>query len=108
MNWTILIVAGLFEVAFASCLEKAKLSTGNVMYFWYTAFFLTCATSMLLLTRAVRTIPLGVAYTVWTGIGATGTVLMGILVFKDPVTFWKMFFLATLIGSIIGLKLVSH
>lgn len=63
--------------------------------------------SMLLLAKAVQTIPLGTAYPVWTGIGAVGTVLAGILFFHDPATFWRMFFITTLILSIIGLKAVS-
>jgi quaternary ammonium compound-resistance protein SugE len=53
-------------------------------------------------------LPIGTAYAVWTGIGAVGTALMGIIFFKDPATFWRIFFLITLIGSIIGLKAVSH
>jgi quaternary ammonium compound-resistance protein SugE len=108
MSWIILIIAGLFEVAFTSCLEKAKINTGLIMYLWYGAFFFACAASMLLLIKATQNIPLGTAYAVWTGIGATGTVLMGIFVFKDPLTFWKLFFIITLIGSIVGLKFVSH
>ncbi len=108
MNWIILIIAGLFEVAFASCLGKAKASTGNEMYFWYAAFLITLSISMGLLIKATQTLPIGTAYAVWTGVGAVGTVLVGIFVFKDPVTFWRMFFIATLIGSIIGLKTVSH
>jgi quaternary ammonium compound-resistance protein SugE len=53
-------------------------------------------------------LPIGTAYAVWTGIGAVGTVLVGIFVFKDPTNFWRLFFIATLVGSIIGLKSVSH
>ncbi len=108
MNWIILIVAGLFEVAFASCLEKAKLATGNAVYWWYTGFGVSLTISMLLLMKAIQTLPIGTAYAVWTGIGAVGTVLVGIFLFKDPVSFWKMFFIVTLISSIIGLKVVSH
>ncbi len=108
MNWIILIIAGLFEVAFASCLEKAKVSTGTSVYWWYAGFFVSLTISMLLLMKAVQTLPIGTAYAVWTGIGAVGTVLMGIFVFRDPVSFWKMFFIVTLISSIIGLKYVSH
>ncbi|MBO9573030.1 MAG: QacE family quaternary ammonium compound efflux SMR transporter, partial [Chitinophagaceae bacterium] len=52
--------------------------------------------------------PIGTAYAVWTGIGAVGTALIGILIFKDPAGFWRVFFLSTLIMSIIGLKAVSH
>jgi quaternary ammonium compound-resistance protein SugE len=60
------------------------------------------------LIKATQSLPLGTAYVVWTGIGAIGTVLVGILFFKDPVHFWRIFFLMTLIGSIVGLKMVSH
>jgi len=108
MNWIVLVVAGLFEVAFASCLAKAKESTGNEMYWWYGGFLITLTVSMVLLVKATQTLPIGTAYAVWTGIGAVGTVLMGIFVFKDPMTFWRLFFLTTLIGSIVGLKAVSE
>lgn len=108
MNWIILIVAGLFEVAFASCLGKAKESVGNEAYWWYGGFLLSLAISMSLLIKATQQLPIGTAYAVWTGVGAVGTVLVGILVFKEPATFWRMFFIFTLIGSIVGLKAVSH
>ncbi|MEA5426026.1 DMT family transporter [Arcicella lustrica] len=108
MNWIILIIAGLFEVAFASCLGKAKEATGNDVYWWYGGFVVTMTISMLLLLKATQTLPIGTAYTVWTGIGAVGTVLMGIFLFKDPINFWRLFFITTLVGSIIGLKSVSH
>ena len=108
MNWIILIIAGLFEVAFASCLGKAKESSGSAVYWWYAGFFVCLTISMVLLMKATQTLPIGTAYAVWTGVGAVGTALMGILFFKEPATFWRMLFLATLIGSIIGLKSVTH
>jgi len=108
MNWIILIIAGLFEVAFAYCLGKAKNTTGNEMYFWYTGFLIALSISMILLVKATQTLPIGTAYAVWTGIGAVGTVLVGIFIFKEPATFLRIFFLVTLIGSIIGLKAVAH
>jgi len=108
MNWIILIIAGLFEVGFASCLGKVKETSGNEMYWWFGGFLACLTISMLLLIKATETLPIGTAYAVWTGIGAVGTALMGILVFKDPVTFWRIFFICTLIGSVIGLKAVSH
>jgi quaternary ammonium compound-resistance protein SugE len=108
MNWIILVIAGLFEVAFASCLGKVKETSGNEMYYWFGGFLVCLVISMLLLIKATQTLPIGTAYAVWTGIGAVGTVLMGILVFKDPVSFWRIFFISTLIGSVIGLKAVSH
>ena len=108
MNWIILIIAGLFEVAFAYCLGKAKETTGTEMYVWYTGFVVTLGVSMGLLIKATQTLPIGTAYAVWTGIGAVGTVLVGILVFKEPATFLRLLFMSTLIGSIVGLKVVSH
>lgn len=108
MNWLIVVIAGLFEVAFAFCLGKAKETSGNEMYFWYTGFFVALTISMVLLIKASQTLPIGTAYAVWTGIGAVGTVLIGIFVFKEPATFLRLFFLLTLIASIVGLKIVSH
>ena len=108
MNWIILIIAGLFEVGFTLCLGKAKEATGNEMYMWYTGFLVSLVISMGLLMKATQTLPLGTAYAVWTGIGAVGTVIIGILIFKDPTNFWRLFFIATLIVSIVGLKAVSH
>ncbi len=108
MNWIILIIAGLFEVAFASCLGKVKETSGSEAVWWFVGFLVSLTISMLLLIKATQTLPIGTAYAVWTGIGAVGTVLMGILVFKDPASFWRIFFIVTLIGSIIGLKAVSH
>ena len=106
-SWLILIIAGLFEVAFAACLAQAKVSTGNKMYFWYGCFLAALTASMVLLVKTTQTLPIGTAYAVWTGIGAVGTALVGIVFFKDPFTFLRVFFLITLIGSIVGLKAVS-
>lgn len=108
MNWIILIIAGLFEVAFAFCLGKAKDKTGNEMFLWYAGFLIALIISMTLLIKATQTLPIGTAYAVWTGIGAVGTVLVGIFVFKEPATFLRLLFIITLIGSIIGLKAVSN
>lgn len=108
MNWIILIIAGLFEVAFTACLGKAKEATGTSVYWWYTAFVICLVFSMGLLIKATETLPIGTAYAVWTGIGAVGTVLIGIVAFKDPASFWRIFFIITLVGSIIGLKAVSR
>jgi quaternary ammonium compound-resistance protein SugE len=107
MNWLILIVAGLFEVGFATCLGKAKQSTGATAAWWLVGFLAALAISMLLLYRATQTLPIGTAYAVWTGIGAAGTVLVGIVLFREPTDFWRLFFLTSLIGSVIGLKFAS-
>jgi len=107
MNWIILIIAGLFETGFAFCLGKAKETTGNEMHLWYAGFIITLSISMVLLIKATKTLPIGTAYAVWTGIGAVGTVLTGIIVFKEPLTFVRLLFLTTLISSIVGLKVFS-
>ena len=107
MNWILLIIAGFFEVGFATCLGKAKESTGMTSTLWLVGFLARLAVSMLLLYKATQTLPIGTAYAVWTGIGAVGTVLVGIFVFKEPADFWRVFFITTLISSIIGLKFVS-
>ena len=108
MNWLILVLAGLFEVAFASCLAKAKGAEGGQFAVWFAGFLATLAISMLLLYRAAQTLPIGTAYAVWTGIGAAGTAAVGILFFREPTDFWRLFFLGTLIASVIGLKLASE
>ncbi|MGJ8667204.1 MAG: DMT family transporter [Patiriisocius sp.] len=108
MNWIIVIIAGLFEVGFAACLGKAKETTGTETVFWYIGFIVCLSISMLLLVKATQELPIGTAYGVWTGIGAIGTVLLGIFIFNEPATFWRLFFISTLIASIVGLKIVSN
>lgn len=107
MNWILLIIAGLFEVAFATCLGKAKVTTGTTATLWYVGFLCCLAISMFLLVKVTENLPIGTAYAVWTGIGAVGTVLVGIFIFHEPADFWRLFFISTLIISIIGLKFVS-
>ena len=108
MNWILLIIAGLFEVAFAACLGKAKETTGITTTYWYIGFLVCLTMSMFLLVKVTQQLPIGTAYAVWTGIGAIGTVLVGIFIFKEPATFWRLFFISTLIISIVGLKIASH
>lgn len=108
MNWLILIIAGLFESGFAFCLGKMKEVSGTEWYFWGGGFLVCLVLSMLLLAKAVHSLPIGTAYPVWTGIGAVGTVILGILFFNEPTSFWRIFFISTLIISIVGLKMVSH
>lgn len=107
MNWLILILAGFFEFGFATCLGKIKGTSGKESLFWFIGFLISISASMFLLNKAIQTIPIGTAYAVWTGIGAAGTVLIGIFVFKEPTTFWRIFFISTLIISIIGLKFTA-
>ncbi|HET8963940.1 MAG TPA: SMR family transporter, partial [Chitinophagales bacterium] len=81
MNWIILIIAGLFETGFAFCLGKMKTAEGVANTYWFTGFIVCLVISMLLLYKATQTLPIGTAYAVWTGIGAAGTAIVGILFF---------------------------
>lgn len=108
MEWMLLIIAGFFEVGFATCLGKAKEASGSIALYWMIGFFVCLSISMFLLYKATQTLPIGTAYAVWTGIGAAGSALVGILIFKEPAEFWRLFFLTTLIASVVGLKFVSH
>ena len=107
MNWLILIIARVCEVGFTYCLGRAKSVTGTEWWMWIAGFLLFTIASMVLLAKATQSLPLGTAYPVWTGIGAVGTVLIGIFIFHEPVSFWRLFFIFTLIASIIGLKILS-
>lgn len=101
-----MVIAGLFETAFAFCMGNIKESTGRMRYLWITGFVVCLSLSMILLAVAVRTLPVGTAYPVWTGIGAVGTVLLGIIFFKERVTSVRLFFIIVLIASIVGLKMI--
>ncbi|MGV3640603.1 MAG: DMT family transporter [Adhaeribacter sp.] len=104
MAWIYLVLAGLFEVAFTTCL---KLSNNFTVLKYSIGFFISISLSFFLLNKAIQTIPMGTGYAVWTGIGAVGTVIIGIFFFKEPAEFWRVFFIFLLIGSILGLKFVS-
>lgn len=107
MHWIILLLAGLCEVGFTFCLGRAKTSEGIVWWSWIVGFAVFTILSMGLLAKATQSLPLGTAYPIWTGIGAVGTVILGIVVFHEPATFWRLFFITMLIASIIGLKTIS-
>lgn len=104
LPWIYLLVAGVFEIGFTTCL---KLSEGFTKLWPSLGFLVAASTSFVFLNFAIKSIPLGTAYAIWTGIGAAGTVLIGILWFKEPATAARMLFLLLLIGSVIGLKFVS-
>lgn len=104
MAWFYLLIAGLFEVGFTTSL---KLSDNFSNKGWAMLFVLSISLSFYFLNRAIQVIPIGTAYAVWTGIGAVGTVLVGVFFFREPSDFWRVFFIFLLIGSILGLKFVS-
>lgn len=82
-------------------------ATGNGLIGWWIGFLVALALSMLLMAKAAEKIPIGTVYPVWTGIGAVGAVLIGIFFFGEPATFWRIFFITTLILSIVGLKILA-
>lgn len=84
-----------------------KEAVGTAYYLWGGGFLLSLTLSMVLLAYATKELPIGTAYPVWTGIGAVGTVLLGILVFGERASFARLFFITTLIASVIGLKTVA-
>ena len=111
INWILLLIGGVFETGFAVSLGKAQESSGKEFWLWLLSFAICVALSMFFLYKSMggeHAIPVGTAYAVWGAIGATGTVIAGILIFKEPVTFWRMFFLSTLVISIVGLQAVSE
>lgn len=104
MSWIILIFAGLMEVGFTFCLGKTKTAAGQELVLWWLGFLAALSMSMFLMAKAAEKLPIGTVYPVWTGIGAAGAVIVGIIFFHEPATFWRIFFITTLILSIIGLK----
>ena len=104
MNWAILVVAGLFEIGWAIGLKY----TEGFTHLWPTlATALAMLISVWLLGLAMKTLPVGTAYAVWVGIGAVGTVLLGMLLFDDPVTPMRLISLVLIGAGIIGIKLAS-
>ncbi|QDU25441.1 Quaternary ammonium compound-resistance protein SugE [Anatilimnocola aggregata] len=104
MAWLILVVAGLFEVCWSTGLKASD----GFKLFWPSVFtIVTLALSMLLLGYSMRTLPLGTAYTVWTGIGAIGAVIAGIVMFHEPVNAVRIGCILLILGGIIGLKLTE-
>jgi quaternary ammonium compound-resistance protein SugE len=106
MDWTALVVAGLFEWGWPVGLKLGWTDQGA--HGGWIAFAILCiAASGALLLYAQRTIPMGTAYAVWTGIGAVGTFVLGVLLFAEPASFARWFFVALIVTGIIGLKLAQ-
>ena len=104
MGWIYLVLAGLFEIGFTTSMRYIDWSLRPIPIL----VFLVCSVASFgLLLAAMRTVPLGTAYAVWTGIGGAGTVIVGICYFGEPATTLRLLFLTLLIGSIVGLKLVA-
>jgi quaternary ammonium compound-resistance protein SugE len=102
--WIILLLAGVLEVGWAIGL---KYTDGFSRLIPSIATLALMAASMFLLSLAARELPIGTAYAVWVGIGAMGAAILGVVLFHEPVTFWRILFLTTLCASLVGLKLTS-
>jgi quaternary ammonium compound-resistance protein SugE len=104
INWSALLLAGIFEVVWAFYLKNSK---GFTVVTPTILFVITLFISMALLTYSLKSIPIGIAYPVWTGIGAVGTVTAGVILFKEEINTQKVVFLSLILIGIIGLKLTS-
>lgn len=104
MAWLLLILGGVFEVGFTTTLRYVD-GFRNIP--WTVAFLVSVAISMALLEYAARTIPMGTAYAVWGGIGAIGTVCVGMLWFGEPATTLRMLMILGIVGCIAGLRLTA-
>lgn len=104
MEWLFLVVAGGLEVFWSTCM---KYSEGFTDLKFSILTVVGMIFSFLFLSQATKSLPLGTAYAVWTGIGALGAVIVGIILFKEPVTAARIFFVSMLLIGIVGLKVTS-
>lgn len=102
-GWGWVVVGGLLEMGFMYSMKRAESDQ-----WWWTPFLVCCIASFECLSRALKTVPIGLAYAVWTGIGAVGTVLVGAAAFGETLGVVKLVLLAALIGAMVLLKVVSH
>jgi quaternary ammonium compound-resistance protein SugE len=102
MPWIYLLIASVFEIGFATFL---RLSENFSKLMPTLAFVISSIFSLYFMGLSLKQIPIGTAYAIWTGIGAFGVALIGYFCFGETLTYWRLFFLGTLICSIIGLKL---
>ena len=104
MSWIFLLIAGVFETAWAIGLKYTEGFTKLYPSLWTAASMIL---SLYFLSLSLKTLPIGTAYAVWTGIGALGAFIFGIVLFKEPIEFWRIFFISLLIISLVGLKSTS-
>jgi quaternary ammonium compound-resistance protein SugE len=104
MDWILLVVAGLFEIGWAIGLKY----TDGFTRLWPTLWTVgAMVVSLALLGLALKTIPIGTGYAVWTGVGAAGTAILGIVLFAEPATVLRLGSIGLIVAGIVGLKLVS-
>ena len=104
MEWILLLIAGVFEIVWSTFL---KLSEGFTKLNYTIFTIIGMVISFYFLARAIKVLPLGIAYPVWTGIGAVGSIMVSVLIFKDKITLIQSFFIMLLLIGIIGLKFFS-
>ena len=104
MNWILLLIAGLFEIGWVYALKQSD-NFANLKFAFLAVLLL--AISMACLSLSLRTIPVGTAYAIWTGIGAVGAATLGILAFGDPATAMRLVCIALIVIGVVGLKLAS-
>lgn len=104
MAWVYLVIGGLFEIGFTTSLRFVE---GFRHVGWTIAFLVSVTISMALLELAARTIPMGTAYVVWVGIGAIGTVMIGMIWFDEPATIIRLLLILVIVAAITGLKLTA-
>ena len=104
MAWLFLVIAGLFEVAWAIGLKYTDGFTRLGPSLWTVA---SMAVSFLFLSLALKSLPVGTAYAVWTGIGAVGVAILGIVLFAEPANALRLGCIGLIVGGIVGLKLVT-
>ena len=104
LAWLALVASGLVDVAWALAMKKAD---GFANPLWSAISLALLAVFVYLLTKALQVLPVGTAYAVWTGIGAAGTVIAGIVLFAEPASPLRLLFIATVVLGIVGLKVTS-
>lgn len=105
MSWVYLTIAGIFEVVWSTAM---KYSDGFSHVFPSVIMIAGMFVSFFFLSMATKTFPLGTAYAIWTGIGAMGAIIVGAVLFHEPLSPSRIFFLGLILTGILGLKLTSH
>lgn len=103
--WTLLVLGGVLEMVWALGFKYVR---ADAPIWHHVGVFLALVGSMVLLIAAMRQLPAGTSYAVWTGIGTIGVAVIGILVFNEPATVWRIFFLGLIVLGIIGLRLTAQ
>jgi quaternary ammonium compound-resistance protein SugE len=105
MAWVFLFTAALFEIGWAVGLKY----TEGFTKLWPSVLTVAAmVVSLTFLALAVRTIPVGTGYAIWTGIGAVGTAVLGVVLFAEPLTAWRVICLLLIVSGVIGLKFAAH